>query len=342
MRGKLLLVMWLCAATVMGAGPSFAQGPILLQDTHVIKDIENRPITFHTERFDTVRSGPILLVIDGSGCGGALREGFSSLLRPAYGRFANYAKLTLTKPGIDPQSASRKACTQEYRERYSLDSAVLDHLRVLQHLRSAEWWDGRLFVWGWSDGGDIGARLISYYPNVERAMLGAQGGGYTMAQHMEDFWECPKDRVAPEKRQECLEDIRGWFEEVRERPLASEGRQESHKLWRSRLFADLVPLLADDTTPLLIMHGAKDRDNTPVESARLLITRLKEQGHENLRYCEIPEMAHGMSSLGREAANELEQATLAWLFDDPSAENVFEKHCDPDPPLDQIAPPSAL
>ena len=341
MRRSLLFVMWFCASMVIGAGPSFAQGPILLQDTHVINDIENRPITFHIERFETGGPRPIILVIDGSGCKGALRKGFASLLRPAAGRFANYAKLTLTKPGIDPQATDQNGCSQEYRERYSIDRAVLDHLRVLQHLKSAEWWDGRLLVWGWSDGGDIGARLISYYPNVERAMLGAQGGGYTMAQHMEDFWQCPADRVAAEKREQCLEEIRGWFDEVRERPLASEGRRESHQLWRSRLFADLVPLLADDTTPLLVMHGAKDRDNTPVESARLLVTRLKERGRENLRYCEIPGMAHGMASLGREAAIELEQATLAWLLDDRSAEAVFEKHCDPDPPLDKIAPPSA-
>lgn len=329
---------------LFGAANAHASGiedSALEATTHVIADIENRPITFHLERLDQNQLMPILLVIDGSGCRGALRKGFASLFRPTPDLPMRYAKLTLTKPGIDPTSEELTGCSEEYRERYSIDRGVLDHLRVLQHLRSASWWNGELYVWGWSDGGDIGARLISYYPNVERAALGAQGGGYTMAQHMEDFWTCAADRQPPDRREACLKSVREWFAEVRERPLGSLGDGESNKLWRSRLFVDLVPLLADDSTPLLVIHGAKDRDSTPVESARLLVARLRERERQNLRYCEVPDMAHGYTNDQATRRDQLERATLHWLFDEDDAETLLAESCDPDPPLEQVAPPTA-
>lgn len=313
----------------------------LIQRTFEIPDIENRSVTFHVERFDRDEQIPILLVIDGSGCAGALRSGFAGLFRPEAGRLSGYAKLTLSKPGIDPASTDAKDCSAEYRERYSIDSAVLDHLRVLQHLKAkAGWWNGKLFVFGWSDGGDIGARLVSYYPNVERALLGAQGGGYTMAQHIEDFWDCAADLNTAEERDKCLGEMRGWFQDLREKPLASLGKGDSNKLWRSRIFANLVPILADTTVPLLVMHGARDRNNTPVESARLLITRLKEAGRPNLTYCEIPFMAHHGGDFTNEQYITFERAKLHWLLDLPDAEELLGKLCDPDPPIDQFAPPA--
>lgn len=338
---KILLIAVGLAVSVM-AQPAWSQGPLPVNETKVIPDIENRPITFHIERFDLATKVSILLVIDGSGCRGALRSGFASLFRPQYGKLAGYAKLTLTKPGIDPHATDAKNCSDEYRERYSIDSAVTDHLRVLQHLKArADWWDGKLYVYGWSDGGDIGARLISYYPNVERALLGAQGGGYTMAQHVEDFWDCAVDRNSAEQRQTCLAEMRGWFQQLREKPVSSLGKGESNKLWRSRIFADLAPILTDSTTPLLVMHGAKDRDNTPVESARLLITRLREAGRENLTYCEIPFMAHHGGDFTKDQYILFSRAKLHWLFDQPDAQDLLDQFCDPDPPLDKVAPPTA-
>ena len=339
---KNILVAAGLAASVFWGSPATAQGPVPAYETKVIPDIENRPITFHIERFDLAEKVPILLVIDGSGCSGALRTGFASLFRPQYGTLAGYAKLTLTKPGVAPHNADSKDCSAEYRERYSIDSAVTDHLRVLQHLRSrADWWNGKLYIYGWSDGGDIGARLISYYPNVERALLGAQGGGYTMAQHVEDFWDCAADRNSAEEREACLVEMRGWFQELRDKPLASLGKGESNQLWRSRIFADLVSILADSTVPLLVMHGAKDRDKTPVESARLLISRLQAEGREQLEYCEIPQMGHGTGSLTPEEGLRLENATLAWLMGRADAAELLVEFCDPDPPLDKVAPPTA-
>lgn len=311
----------------------------LIRASQRIPDLENRPINYHVERLAGDEQVPILIVIDGSGCAGVLRPGFASLYRPSVDSPYRYAKLTVDKPGIDPEATDSRDCPPEFHERRSLDSAVQDHLRVLQHLRgNASWWDGRVYVWGWSEGGDIGARLVAYYPDVERAVLGAMGGGLTMAQHIEDFWDCAEDRV--DDREACLADVREMLEDLRLRPVpVSENGGDSNLLWRSRMFTDMAALLRYGETPVLVTQGALDRDHTPVQSARLLVTRLRDYRRGNVAYCEVPDMGHGTGSLEVERALEYEDALLAWLFDPAGAEAALAVFCDPEPPLGDVAPP---
>ncbi len=313
----------------------------MLQQSTQIPDLENRPIDYHVERLADESNLPILIVLDGSGCAGVRRPGFSSLYRPRADSAFRYAKLTVDKPGIDPDATDPRDCPPEFHERRSLDRAVLDHLRVLQHLRGhAPWWNGRVYVWGWSEGGDVGARLVAYYPGVERAVLGAMGGGMTMAQHIEDFWDCAADRV--EDREACLLDVREMLADLRLRPVpVSENGGDSNLLWRSRMFTDLAALLRYGDTPIMVTQGALDRDHTPVESARLLITRLKEYGRDNISYCEVPDMEHGTGSREVPRAIAYEEALLAWLFDPVIGDAALARFCDPDPPLDEVAPPAA-
>lgn len=301
-KWKLLLAAWGAVATAQVAQAEAPKTETAAPEKVTMLDRENRPILYHIDKPASSAKMPILLVVDGSGCRGSLRKAFASLFKPGKQGFPDYAKVWVNKPGIDPYSTDMLGCSEEFRERYLIDTAVTDHLLVLQHLRGTarDWWDGRLMIWGWSDGGDIAARLVAYYPDVERAFLGAQGGGLTMATHMKDYWRCPADQVKPEQRDSCLKQTRDWFAEVREKPLASLGNDESNFLWRSRLFTDLGTLLAYDDTPIFVAHGALDRDNTPVQSARALINRLKEARRANLTYCEIPVMKHGFDGKQRE------------------------------------------
>lgn len=160
----------------------------------IIRTHDERELTFFIDRPALGGQLPILLMIDGSGCIGQLREDWTDLNRPAQPRTSliPYARLRVEKPGVDPEaSGQQEMCTDDFLKHYTMDKRVEDHLRVLQHLRAhADWWNGELYVWGWSDGGDIAARLVAYYPNVERAVLGAMGGGTTMASHFEDLWIC--------------------------------------------------------------------------------------------------------------------------------------------------------
>lgn len=302
-----------------------------------ILDIENRGIVYHVDRPDVDAAVPILLVVDGSGCRGQRRRGFGSLYQPQQGDA--FARVAVEKAGIDPMATDARDCPAEYRARHSIDNWLADHLRVLQHLRgTASWWDGRLFVFGWSDGGDLAARLTASYPNVDRALLGAMGGGYPMHVLWSEFWDCHPDRT--DDVESCKADLSAHNEEVRQKPLASLGKQDSNMLIRSRDFADLGTLLAYDHTPIMIVHGALDYDHMPVQSARLLVARLGAAGRENVSYCEVPDMGHGQGSFAPERGARFEKAMLGWLLEGTFA--AMTGWCDQDPDLTDIHPPATL
>lgn len=346
MRAKFLLpAVLLGLLALLLANPGMAQ-PVLLETSHRILDIENRPIDYHVQRLDNAEDVPLLIVIDGSGCAGVLRPGFNRLFRPEPDMPYSYARLVVDKGGIDPNSTDRDNCPEHYHQRRSVDRAVLDHLRVLQHLSgNADWWNGKVFIYGWSEGGDIGARLTAYYPGVSRAVLGAMGGGLTMAQHFEDYWDCAADRV--DDRDACLADLHGMFEDTRRNPTWVTEQGDSNMLWRSRLWADLATLLRYGDTPILVIQGALDRDSTPVQSGRVLINRLVEYGRQSVVYCEVADMEHGFGSLDARRALAFERGLLDWLLteempggiDEVPLNQPLERNCDPDPPFEDVFPP---
>ncbi|APE29097.1 alpha/beta hydrolase family protein [Aurantiacibacter gangjinensis] len=339
------------AAMLLSPGAALAEiyeEPALLQTSHRIPDLESRPIDYHLQRLEGVTDIPLLIVIDGSGCVGVLRSGFDRLYRPEPDMPYTYARLSVDKGGIDPHAGRDAQCTDEYHQRRTIDRAVLDHMRVLQHLReTADWWNGEIYIYGWSEGGDIGARLTAYYPGISRSVLGAMGGGLTMAQHFEDFWDCAADRVTD--REACLESVHDMFQDTRDHPVPYTEQGDSNMLWRSRMWADLAQMLRYDNTPVLVVQGALDRDHTPVQSARVLINRLGEYGRANIAYCEVPDMEHGFGSLPVERALPFERGLLDWLFlderpgglDGEGWNALMQPNCDPDPPLHDVAPPTA-
>ena len=228
-----------------------------------------------------------------------------------------FARVMVEKPGVDPEADYPSVCTEEFLKYYSMQQRVEDHLRVLQHLNaSAEWWNGELLVWGWSDGGDIAAQLTAYYPNIDRAVIGAAGGGLTMAEHFKDFWVCSEER-AGDKREACIAQMDERFQEIFDNPTWTKtwsGDDNSYKVWASRLHSRLSNILRDNRTPILLVQGAEDFDSTPAESSRQLVRDLEAAGNEAFTYWEVPKMKHGVGSLPKAQRRVLETAMLNWLL----------------------------
>ncbi|WP_440959502.1 alpha/beta hydrolase family protein [Oceanicaulis sp. LC35] len=288
------------------------------EDSRTIQTVDERDLHFYLDHPDDGERVPLLLLVDGSSCVGQLRPNMRYDYRPGPERPARYARLMVEKPGVAPEASYGSECTEGFLRHYTIDNRVLDHLRVLQHLRAtADWWNGELLVWGWSDGGDIASQLVAYYPQVTRAVLGAMGGGYTMAEHFEDFWACPEERVSGEEREACIADLRAQFERMEDNPTWREtwsGHDNSWAVWPTRLNSRLVHLLEDNTMPILIVHGEKDRNGTPVESARALVDALDASGNTAFEYWEIPCMGHGWGNLPEAQGNALEEGMLDWLL----------------------------
>ncbi|ABC63042.1 alpha/beta hydrolase family protein [Erythrobacter litoralis] len=291
-----------------------AAAPVISTD-HTVAAVDERVIHFYVDRPDVDGKVPLLVVIDGSGCLGQRRPSSWGDYAPTAGDPVPFARLMIEKPGVAADAADPQAqCSQAFHDYYTIQNRVLDHLRVLQHLQAkAPWWDGRILLWGWSDGGDIGAQMLVYRPDIERAVLGAMGGGLTMAEHFERFWACPPEMA--DKRAECLADLRADFAGILANPSGSlVWNGESHATWASRLRSRLSSPLADNRVPLLIVHGERDHENTPIESARALVGDLEASGNTTFEYWEIAGMGHGWDALPPLRQRALRDAMLEWLF----------------------------
>lgn len=288
----------------------------ILQDEVTVEASDGRLLTYFVQRPLETAPVPLLLVIDGSGCLGAKRDGFAELMSPAGNPDLRYARLVVGKSGVPETQSDPDACTEEFLQNYSMQKRVLDHMRVLQSLRSnAQWWNGDLLIYEWSDGGDIAVRLFAYTPDATRLAFGGVGGGYTMQEHFERFWACPQD--LGEAQSGCLEDLRRIFKDIRENPTWRKtwaGPSNSYLAWDSRLSTRLTPLLKDEWRDVLMVHGADDFEGAPVQSARKLADDLAALDNDTFTYWEVKGMSHDMWSLAPEMALQLERNTLIWLL----------------------------
>ncbi len=264
---------------------------------------------------------PLLVYIDGSLCIPSTYNQSVAWLQTRLQEESPFALAVIEKPGPTNPPLNKEGdieigpefkCSEEFRRYYTIEQRVLDHLRVLQHLnRKAAWWNGELLVWGFSDGGRIGAQLAAYYPNTRSVALVGFGGGSTMADSMEAM-VC----AVPEKHAECRAATRAQMDEIRKAPVPTRdwmGESNTYAAWASRLDAVEANLLRDLNAPLLVVHGERDL-SVPVASARRLAERMKGSGVV-FRYREVPAMGHSL--WGTPTAKETEalhQDILAWLL----------------------------
>ncbi len=306
----------LAASCVFMFSAAQALAQAYLSEDGVVEATDGRQLAYTIDRPSTASGKlPLLIVIDGSGCVGHKRAGFSELLAPSGNPDIAYARLVVGKSGVPATKAASDDCSDTFMEHYAIDQRVLDHLRILQVLtREISWWNGQLVVFGWSDGGDIATQLFAYNPKISRLAFGGVGGGFTMQEHFEDFWVCAEGQI--EDREGCVASLREQFDAIDRNPTWTEhwsGEDNSYRAWRSRLSTRLTPILQDETRPVLMVHGAEDYTGAPVQSARKLADDLRSTA--TFTYWEIEGMGHDIWSLPPEKALALEARILRWLFE---------------------------
>ncbi|MBB3032634.1 alpha/beta hydrolase family protein [Alteriqipengyuania lutimaris] len=304
--------LWL--ALLVFAPPQSLLARDLIHEERSIPATDERPITFYVDRPATDGKLPLLLIVDGSGCAGQMRESSWGNYAPGAEDPVPYARVMVEKPGVAATTPQGAECTPTFDRYYTIQNRVLDHLRVLQHLgANADWWNGQIFIWSWSDGGDVAAQILTYRPDIDRAVLGAMGGGLTMAEHFERFWACPEDM--PGDREACLADLRSDFAAIEASPNGTDKwNGESYATWASRLRTRLSAALIDNRVSILIVHGDRDFENTPVESARQLVADLEAAGNPAFTYWEVRGMEHGWRNLPKARQKALVDAMLGWVL----------------------------
>ncbi|WP_313455068.1 alpha/beta hydrolase [Stenotrophomonas sp.] len=292
-----------------------------------IARLDGSLMDIHLQRPATQEKVPLLIYVDGSLCIPSTEDGTAQWLMHRDSAKKPYATVIVDKSGTTiPQKSANGdieigpdfACSREFKQHYTIDQRVSDHLRALQYLRRhAEWWNGELLVWGFSDGGRIGAQLASYYPQTQAVALVGFGGGTPMATSMEDM-VCATSADTTE----CLQSLRKQMDEIRAQPVPGRdwmGEANTYAAWASRLDAVEANILRDLAAPLLVVHGERD-GSVPVVSARKLAERMQNSGVE-FRYREVTGMRHSLGG-GREPreVEALHQEVLAWLLDQRSSD----------------------
>ena len=185
-------ILLICFFSIVPINTSVLSAQSIVRSNETVEAVDGRQLQYHVERTETDEPIPLVVVIDGSGCLGAMRAGFAQLLAPSEYLDLSFARLVVGKSGVPSDQADPDLCSEEFLQNYSMQARVLDHMRILQELRiSANWWSGELLIFGWSDGGDVAAQLFAYTPDGNRLAFGGVGGGFTMREHFENYWACP-------------------------------------------------------------------------------------------------------------------------------------------------------
>lgn len=290
--------------------------------------VDGSEIVAHVTR--QVAEGPIpmVLAIDGSVCLPSRLNASMPRLAPPQDGLPPYALVTVEKPGVEAPEPEADGsirigpdfeCPDEFKTRYSVDRRILDHLRVLQILRrDAEWWDGRLFLWGFSEGASVATRVAAFAPETRRIVLGGMGGGVPMAEELADAHICAEGNT--DDRPACLRELRAQLDAIRENPTAAEswlGDANTWRAWASRIDGVEANILADLTVPVLLFHGTED-GSTPVSSARRAAELLSRPGGPPFEYREIEGMGHGLGSRLGDRIDDLHAELLGWLVGSPA------------------------
>lgn len=290
-------------------------------ETLEISRVDGSQITLIIDRQDVSVKVPILVAIDGSLCTPSSISNFVSGFKDGAIEGNPFALLVVEKPSptIPPLSEngsyiidSEFHCSEEFKKYYTLEQRILDHLQAIAHLRShAEWWDGNLLIWGFSDGGHIAARVGAFSPETIGMVLVGTGGGTSMAQELSEMM-C-SDHETPDK---CRDDFNIQAEEMRINPTYSQswlGDANTYAVWASRLDAIEMYVLQDANFPIRLVHGSED-NSVPVNAARVMAEKLSFP-NGTVTYQEIEGMGHSLGSrLPPEQGTTLKLELLNWLL----------------------------
>lgn len=230
------------------------------------------------------RPAEAVLVMQGTGCEPVMTKPnlmhTGALIRP------DARTLLIDKSGIggtDPAATIVEGCPQEYWDRYTLSQRVEDCLRVIADLRRQPWWDGRIILFGGSEGGAVAALLAPLVPEATAVVVLSSGTGVPIGDLIRAAVPPPVAAQADT-----------IFAAARATPTGNQRwAGASYRWWADAV--DQVPArsLAQTSVPVLIVHGARDQSSR-VATARAGRDLLNAAGKANVTYREFATYDHFM------------------------------------------------
>lgn len=245
---------------------------------------------------------PLLLMAPGSGC---LPVAGSSSLASVREAFADYAALAVEKRGVLPGDVPADAfggCSEAFYAEHTVGVWVDDMVAVLASLEGEGWWDGRLVLFGGSEGGLAMARLGGRV-GADAAVLLATGGGLR-------FGEALLLNVPAEGQKS----VGASFAAIRAAPESVElFAGSSFRFWSDTLDRRVADDMLAAETPFLLLQGGRDSPGN-VAAARAAASLFAVSGNCGLSYREYPDLDHAMKGADRRDALPVVLASAAqWV-----------------------------
>ncbi|WP_445355265.1 alpha/beta hydrolase family protein [Microbulbifer sp. EKSA008] len=225
----------------------------------------------------------LFLIAQGSGCLPAVKN---TTIQQAKELAAEYAVLMVEKYGVthsDSPEEQFKDCSKEYIANHTVEQRAVDVEQIVSELRGADWWNGKLVLFGGSEGGDLVARLAPRL-NPDAAVVFSTGLGESFAQVL-------KSLVPPHVAKE----VDAKLAYARANPESAEVWGGNSMRWWADV-VDRVPVndLLNSHAPVLLIQGTEDK-SAPVSSGRAARDAYASAGRCELTYWEYPGYDHYMT-----------------------------------------------
>lgn len=250
----------------------------------------------------------VLIVLQGSGCASATTN---RNLDAAKGLLPEFAVVMVEKYGVSPADRPQSVddCKPAFFAHHTVSQRVSDTEAVIERLRTMPWWNGKLVLFGGSEGGAV-VQILAGRVHPDAAVIFSAGTGIP-------FRDAFVQVIPPDLAAEAPAQL-----------ARARSNRLSPEIWAGnsyRWWADIIdrPLWEDALkarSPILVVQGARDRSN-PAGSARALRDAFEKAGQCNLTYREYGDYDHAMvDSSGASHLQEVLSSTSTWIRDQLVAE----------------------
>lgn len=241
-------------------------------------------ITWYLDRQTADTRQPLLVLAQGSGCTSVISN---ANVEAAKALLPTAAILTVEKYGVlegDAPKAFPEDCRWAYTAHHTISQRVADYRQVISDLRNETWWNGKLILFGGSEGGAV-MQILAAQVHPDAAVIFSSATGMPFRQAFVQV-------LPPSERKIVPENIR----KIRKNPNSTQTWLANTYLWWSDI---MDRRLSDDAmracgTDFLVVQGQRDQSN-PVESARKFVRNFRKSGHSNITYWEFPDYDHSMT-----------------------------------------------
>lgn len=285
-----------------------------------LRDPSGRTITYYTNH--PARPAPVLLMIQGSGCGTIVRTGGTSSystffdLLP-FAQEGRYKIVAVEKPFADAKANGGTAdkCSAEFRADFTAESWLAALQAVLGEVRKAGDADPkRVIVMGTSEGAVMASLLAGRDNRITHAVLVSGSGTSQLFDFLALAYQTCFDRSA------CIADIETQLRAVRADPQSAEKLAwgHPHKRWTSFFAVDPGAELLRSKARVYWALGTAD-ENVPALSQEVAIAKLLTAGRD-VTVRRVPGGDHMLAPAGSNDFSALDREyrkALDWALSPP-------------------------